>query len=47
MSFATVKSNLEKEGKSLLKKLRRLLNDVFTDKFRSCLSKSFFDDVKI
>ena len=46
MSFATVKSNLEKEGKSLLEKLRNLLNDVFTDEFRSCLPKSFFDVVR-
>ena len=46
MSFATVKFNLEKEGKSLLEKLRSLLNDEFTDKFRSCLSESFFDDVR-
>ena len=46
MSFDTVKSILEKEGKSLLEKLRSLLNDEFTDEFRSCLSESLFDDVR-
>ena len=46
MSFDTVKANLEKEGKSLLEKLRSLLNDEFTDEFRSCLSESLFKDVR-
>ena len=46
MSFDTVKTNLEKEGKSLLGKLRSLLNDEFTDEFRSCLSESLFKDVR-
>ena len=46
MSFDTVKTNLEKEGKSLLEKLRRTLNSSFKDEFRSCLSESFFDDVR-
>ena len=46
MSFDTVKSNLEKEGKDLLGKLRSLLNDELTDQFRSCLSESLFDDVR-
>ena len=46
MSFATVKSNLEKERERLLGKLRSLLNDISIDEFRSCLSSSFFDDVR-
>ena len=46
MSFATVKANLEKEGDSILDKLRRTLNDEFKDQFRSGLSELFFDDVR-
>ena len=46
MTFATVKFNLEKEGKNLLEKLRDLLNDTFTDEFRSCLSHSFYEAVR-
>ena len=46
MRFDTVKTNLEKEGKSLLEKLRTLLNDTFTDECRSCLSHSFYEAVR-
>ena len=42
MSFASVKANLEEEGKSLLGKLRNSLNE-FEDVFRSNLSVSFFE----
>ena len=45
MSFATVKANLEKEGASLLGKLRDNLNE-FEDVFRSGLSVSFFELLK-
>ena len=45
MSFDTVKANLEKEGEKLLVNLRDLLNNTFTDQFRSCLGKSFYEDI--
>ena len=46
MSFDTVKANLEKEGESILDKLRSTLNDESKVQFRSCLSESLFDDVR-
>ena len=42
MSFDTVKTNLEKEGESLLCQLRDELNE-YKDKFRSNISVSFFE----
>ena len=46
MSFATVKANLEKEGVTLLCKLRDELEE-YRDVFRPILSDSFFESIKL
>ena len=45
MSFVNLKLALQKEGEKLLENLRDLLNKTFTDQFRSCLGKSFYEAI--